>query len=101
MNVMRGTVRGDAVEALGARWPLVGTIGAEGQEVDYGIRPTDLVLADQGVAAQVVVVEPTGALSFAAARHAGLPIKGKRVGVIVSGGNVDLKRFAELVSSAA
>ena len=61
MTVMRGTVRGDAVEALGARWPLVGTIGAEGQEVDYGIRPTDLMLADQGVAAQVVVVEPTGA----------------------------------------
>ena len=61
MNVMRGTVRGDAVEALGSRWPLAAGIGAPGQEVDYGIRPTDLVLADQGVAAQVVVVEPTGA----------------------------------------
>ena len=47
-----------------------------------------------------MLVEPTGALSFAAARHAGLPIAGKRVGVIVSGGNVDLQRFAELVSSS-
>ena len=46
-----------------------------------------------------MVVEPTGALSFAAARHAGLPIAGKRVGVIVSGGNVDLQRFAELVKN--
>jgi threo-3-hydroxy-L-aspartate ammonia-lyase len=46
-----------------------------------------------------MLVEPTGALSFAAARHAGLPIAGKRVGVIVSGGNVDLQRFAELVRS--
>ncbi len=44
-----------------------------------------------------MLVEPTGALSFAAARHAGLPVAGKRVGVIVSGGNVDLQRFAELV----
>ena len=46
-----------------------------------------------------LLVEPTGALSFAAARHAGLPITGKRVGVIVSGGNVDLQRFAELVKN--
>jgi len=29
--------------------------------VHYGIRPTDLSLAPQGIAARVVVVEPTGA----------------------------------------
>ena len=46
-----------------------------------------------------MLVEPTGALSFAAARHAGLPIQAKRVGVIVSGGNVDLQRFAELIKN--
>jgi multiple sugar transport system ATP-binding protein len=34
---------------------------AEGTEVHYGIRPTDLKLADSGIAAKVVVVEPTGA----------------------------------------
>ena len=61
MNVLRGTVRGSSVEALGARWPLPPGVGGEGQAVDYGIRPTDLVLADQGVPAKVVVVEPTGA----------------------------------------
>jgi len=44
-----------------------------------------------------IVVEPTGCLGFAAARHAGLPIRGKRVGVILSGGNIDLLRYAELL----
>lgn len=42
-----------------------------------------------------MVVEPTGCLSFAAACHAGLPLAGKKVGVIVSGGNVDLQRYAQ------
>jgi multiple sugar transport system ATP-binding protein len=61
MNVFPGLIRGSAVEALGARWPLLSRIGAEGQAVHYGIRPTDLMLAPQGIPAQVVVVEPTGA----------------------------------------
>jgi multiple sugar transport system ATP-binding protein len=61
MNVFKGVVRGGMVEALGARWPLAAGIGQEGQEVHYGIRPTDLTLSSQGIAAQVVVVEPTGA----------------------------------------
>jgi threonine dehydratase len=46
-----------------------------------------------------LVVEPTGCLGFAAACHAGLPLEGKRVGVILSGGNVDLARFAQLIGS--
>jgi threo-3-hydroxy-L-aspartate ammonia-lyase len=44
-----------------------------------------------------MVVEPTGCLGFAAACHAGLPLEGKRVGVILSGGNLDLKRYAQLI----
>lgn len=48
-----------------------------------------------------MIVEPTGCLSFAGARHAGLPIQGKRVGVVISGGNVDLERYAELLRSGA
>ncbi|MBG9387692.1 threo-3-hydroxy-L-aspartate ammonia-lyase [Caenimonas aquaedulcis] len=44
-----------------------------------------------------MIVEPTGCLGFAAARHAGLDLAGKRVGVILSGGNVDVARFGELV----
>ena len=44
-----------------------------------------------------MVVEPTGCLGFAAACHAGLPLAGQRVGVLISGGNVDLARFSSLV----
>ncbi|HEX7382079.1 MAG TPA: threo-3-hydroxy-L-aspartate ammonia-lyase [Nevskiaceae bacterium] len=46
-----------------------------------------------------ILVEPTGCLGFAAARAMGAALRGKRVGVIISGGNVDLARFAELLSS--
>ncbi len=45
-----------------------------------------------------MVVEPTGCLSAAAVFNARLPVAGKRVGVIVSGGNVDLASFARLVA---
>jgi threonine dehydratase len=47
-----------------------------------------------------IVVEPTGCLGAAAlmARTAGLPdLRGRRVGVILSGGNVDVRRYAELL----
>jgi threonine dehydratase len=44
-----------------------------------------------------MVVEPTGCLGFAGALHGGIDIKGKRVGIVISGGNVDLARFAQLV----
>ncbi len=44
-----------------------------------------------------MIVEPTGGLSFAGARHGGLDLRGARIGILVSGGNVDLARFAELV----
>ncbi len=45
-----------------------------------------------------MVVEPTGCLAFAGALKMAANLKGKRVGVIVSGGNVDLDKFAALVS---
>jgi len=44
-----------------------------------------------------LVVEPTGCLAFAGARHAGVPLRGLRIGVIISGGNVDLTRYAALL----
>ena len=46
-----------------------------------------------------LVVEPTGCLGFAAACHAGMPLAGLRVGVLLSGGNVDLSRYAQLIGS--
>jgi threonine dehydratase len=45
-----------------------------------------------------MVVEPTGCLAAAAALQHVLPIQDKKVGIIISGGNVDLKQFAELVA---
>lgn len=45
-----------------------------------------------------IVVEPTGALGVAALFEGKVAAHGKRVGVILSGGNVDLKSFAQLVS---
>jgi threonine dehydratase len=44
-----------------------------------------------------LVVEPTGALAAAAALERVLPLEGQRVGVILSGGNIDLSRLAELL----
>ena len=44
-----------------------------------------------------MIVEPTGCLGYAAARRMKAELKGKRVGVIISGGNVDMARFAALV----
>ncbi|BCF91255.1 MULTISPECIES: threo-3-hydroxy-L-aspartate ammonia-lyase [Paraburkholderia] len=47
-----------------------------------------------------IVVEPTGCLGFAAARQMKDKLKGKRIGVLISGGNVDVQKFAELVSAS-
>ena len=46
-----------------------------------------------------LVVEPTGCLGFAAARAMKDSLKGKRVGVILSGGNVDIARLSALFVS--
>ena len=43
-----------------------------------------------------LVVEPTGALAAAAVLAARVPVRGQRVGIILSGGNVDLKAAAAL-----
>jgi threonine dehydratase len=45
-----------------------------------------------------LVVEPTGCLGFAAARQMKDRLRGRRVGVLVSGGNVDPDRFCALLA---
>ena len=47
-----------------------------------------------------MMVEPTGCLGFAGARSQPADIAGKRVGVVISGGNIDLERFAQLIKVA-
>ena len=44
-----------------------------------------------------LVVEPTGALAAAALLEGKVEAKGKRVGVVLSGGNVDVKAMAALL----
>jgi threonine dehydratase len=44
-----------------------------------------------------LVVEPTGCLAAAAAFSGAVPVAGRRVGVVISGGNVDLASFARFI----
>ncbi len=46
-----------------------------------------------------MVVEPTGCLAAAALLDGVVQARGERVGVIISGGNVDLGRYAQLLSA--
>ena len=45
-----------------------------------------------------IVVEPTGALAFAGARSGAVDIHGAHVGIIISGGNVDMARYARFLA---
>jgi threonine dehydratase len=77
------------------------TFGVIRRDVDDVLTASDsqLVEAMRFFAERMkMLAEPTGCLGFAAACHAGLPLAGKRVGVIISGGNVDLRRFGELLA---
>jgi threonine dehydratase len=47
-----------------------------------------------------VVLEPSGACALAALIHSAEPFRGQRVGVTLSGGNVDAARFVALLSGA-
>ena len=49
-----------------------------------------------------MVVEPSGCLGLAGLKNCKgkLNLRGKKVGVIISGGNVDLKRYAELIKKS-
>jgi threonine dehydratase len=71
------------------------------RDVDDIVTATDAQLVE-GMAffaeRMKMVVEPTGCLGFAGARHGGVPVQGKRVGILVSGGNIDLARYGDLLA---
>ncbi len=72
------------------------------RDVDDILTASDMQLIDcmRFFAARMkLVVEPTGCLGFAAARELKSELRGQRVGVIISGGNVDMKRFCGLIGS--
>jgi threo-3-hydroxy-L-aspartate ammonia-lyase len=71
------------------------------RDVDDVLTATDAELVECmrfAAARMKLVIEPTGCLGFAAARRMGRQLAGLRVGVVVSGGNVDLERFCALLS---
>ena len=45
-----------------------------------------------------IIVEPTGCLSLAAARQFGDKLKGKKIGIIISGGNVDIAQYGRFLA---
>jgi threonine dehydratase len=46
-----------------------------------------------------IVVEPSGAVPLAGVLSGQVPVEGKRVGVILSGGNIDLEEFFQLMQA--
>jgi threo-3-hydroxy-L-aspartate ammonia-lyase len=78
-------------------WPIVHELVADiltvsEDEIRQGMRAAAEHLA--------LVVEPSGAVALAAALRGKLPQRGARVGIVVSGGNVDRGKFEELLSKA-
>ncbi len=89
--------------ADGAQTQYLGeyTFGIIRRDVDDIFTVTDdqLVEAMRFFAERMkMVVEPTGCLAFAGAIAAAKAIEGQRVGIVISGGNVDLSRFASLIA---
>ncbi|MGF7174209.1 threo-3-hydroxy-L-aspartate ammonia-lyase [Azospirillum doebereinerae] len=65
------------------------------------VSDADLVEAMRFLATRLkLVVEPTGGLALAAVLSGRIDVRDKRVGIVVTGGNVDLDRFATLVRAA-
>jgi threo-3-hydroxy-L-aspartate ammonia-lyase len=89
------TVRNPRTIADGARTPSLGaiTFPLVRQHVDdmVTVSDEDILRAMRFLWERMkLVVEPTGALGLAAAWRGAVDVAGKRVGMIVSGGNVDL-----------
>ncbi|CCQ41716.1 TPA: threo-3-hydroxy-L-aspartate ammonia-lyase [Yersinia enterocolitica] len=88
--------------ADGAQTPALGhyTFPVIQERVDNILTATDdqLISAMKFFTSRMkIVVEPTGCLGAAVAFGDQLELRGKRVGVIISGGNVDLGRLAHFI----
>ena len=72
------------------------------RDVDDVFTVTDAQLIDSMrffASRMKLVVEPTGCLGYAAAHAMKEQLRGKRVGVLLSGGNVDLARLGSLLAA--
>ena len=100
------TVKNPKTIADGARTPSLGeiTFPLVLQNVDdmLTVSDEDLVHSMRFVWERMkLVIEPTGALGLAAAYRGKVPVAGKRVGVILSGGNVDIAAASEWFRATA
>ena len=83
MNLLAGEVAADgSFQGDGVAFPLEARL-EPGRRIIYGIRPEHLVLADSGQAAQVVVVEPTGAEIHLVLRVGGQDVGGQEMTVVL------------------
>jgi len=99
------SVRNPKTVADGARTPSLGTLTFP-LVLEYA---ADMATVDDPTLLRTMfylwerlklVVEPTGALGAAAAIEGSTPIRGARVGVVLSGGNVDLAQVGAWAQNA-
>ncbi len=93
--VPRSIADGALTTALGQRtFPVIRSLVSD----IVTVSDDELVQAMRFFAERMkMVVEPTGCLAAAAAMTGKVDVRGKRVGVIISGGNVDLAAFAGFI----
>ncbi|MBX3365286.1 MAG: threo-3-hydroxy-L-aspartate ammonia-lyase [Phycisphaeraceae bacterium] len=104
------TVSNPQTIADGARTPSLGkytfSIVARHVHDIITVSDDDLIVAMKWAMQRMkIVIEPTGALAFAAAlglaRTQPGMLRGRRIGVVLSGGNVDLDQLADLIRGSA
>lgn len=92
--------------ADGAQTPALGhyTFPIIQRDVNDILTATDDELVDSMAffaSRMKMVVEPTGCLGLAAVRAAAESLRGQRIGIVISGGNVDLDNFSRLIAAHA
>jgi len=98
------TVHNPNTIADGARTPSLGQITfplIRRYVHDMVTATDDQLIATMALLAErlKLIVEPTGALGAAAVLHGIVPVEGKRVGIVLSGGNVERARFAQWLAA--
>jgi threonine dehydratase len=97
------TARNPQTVADGARTPSLGSLTFP-LMLQY---VSDMTTVDDGALLRAMfylwerlklIVEPTGALGAAAVLEGDVPVRGRRVGVILSGGNVDLSQVSSWIA---
>ncbi|HEX7181231.1 MAG TPA: pyridoxal-phosphate dependent enzyme [Thermoanaerobaculia bacterium] len=89
----------DALQTMMPSWRTLSHVRALTQGIltvsDLELRRAMALLASR----LKILVEPGGSAGFAALLHGKVPdVAGRRVGVVLSGGNVDLERFGQLTA---